>query len=220
MATQITPHFTYEPFWNNSATAKKYGINNTPDASARSNIYKIVREILEPIAVKYGKPIRVNSSYRCPKLNKLVGGSPTSQHMTGTAVDIAANGGGGTNAMLFNTIIKMIKNKEITVGQLIWEYGTNSNPQWVHVSLPYKRGGRPVTNQVLRCVKGGKYIPFDSSLRLPVGNTSNIANSTTPTTSTTTTPTDPTERGDGISFNTTRTSMGSPRSITSEYKKR
>lgn len=218
MATQITPHFTYEPFWNGSSTAKKYGIDNRPDAHARANIYKIVRTILEPIAIKYGKPIRVNSSYRCPRVNQLVGGSKTSQHVSGAAVDIAANGGGGTNAQLFQVVLDMIKSGEITVGQLIWEYGSNSNPQWIHVSLPYSK-----VNQVLRCISGPRYIPYDPKMKLPskssssqlvAGSVSGNSAGSYDTESTSD------SRTNGISLTVTRSAMSSPRAVGSEYKKK
>lgn len=226
MATQITPHFTYEPFWNNSSTAKKYGIDNRPDAHARANIYKIVRTILEPIAIKYGKPIRVNSSYRCPRVNQLVGGSKTSQHVSGAAVDIAANGGGGTNAQLFQVVLDMIKSGEITVGQLIWEYGSNSNPQWVHVSLPYSK-----VNQVLRCIPGPRYIPYDPKMKLPsksgsskTGSSQLVAGSASGSSAESSesygAESTSGSRADGISLTVTRSVMSSPRAVGSEYKKK
>lgn len=136
MATQITRNFTLEEFIkSDTATARK--INNTPDAASRANIERLAKEVLQPIRDKYGKPITITSGYRCKKLNSAVGGSKTSQHMTGAAADIKCTA--TTKAYLFNLIKEMINNKEIRVGQLIWEYGTKKEPNWVHVSLPYSK---------------------------------------------------------------------------------
>lgn len=154
LKTKITEHFYYEPFWAGSDTAARLKIDNTPVGKAKDNIYQIVREILEPIARRWNGKIGVNSSYRCPKLNDAVGGSKTSQHMTGQAVDIRAVSG-GSNADLFYLILSMISRGEICVGQLIWEFGSDRNPQWVHISLPYSK-----VNNIIKAVKGGKYIPF------------------------------------------------------------
>lgn len=229
MATKITEHFDYESFWANSSTAKKYHIDNTPDEAGRNNIYKIVRTILEPIAIKYGKPIRVNSSYRCDELNRKVGGSKTSQHKTGQAVDIAAKGGGGTNAMLFYCVYNMIKSGEIKVGQLIWEFGNERNPNWVHVSLPYRK----VNNIIRATTKHGKtkYIPFDlkegavkykgvfngslegyiPSTDDPEGAVSDGSNNTTFEESG--------PREGGLNITTIRTPMSDKRRVTNDYKK-
>lgn len=167
MATKITEHFNYEPFWANSETAKRKKIDNTPVGNAKNNIYQIVREILEPIARRWKGTIGVNSSYRCPKLNEAVGGSKTSQHMTGQAVDIRATSG-GNNADLFYLILGMISREEIKVGQMIWEFGTDSCPQWVHISLPYSK-----TNNIIKAVKGGKYIPFTAMRGLKINTSKN-----------------------------------------------
>ncbi|MBR6516695.1 MAG: peptidase M15 [Bacilli bacterium] len=119
-----------------SNTAKKYGIDNTPSDDVLYNIKNLVEYVLQPIRDKYGKPIVINSGYRCLALNNKVGGSKTSQHLTGAAADIEDKS--GNNKELFYLIKKMIENGEIEVGQLIWEYGTKENPNWVHVSLPKK----------------------------------------------------------------------------------
>ena len=79
--------------------------------------------------------------YRCSKLNTTVGGTKTSQHLYSQATYIKCT---DTKAQLFNVIKKMITKEEIKVGQLIWEYGTKKEPNWIYVSLPYKK-----INQVL-----------------------------------------------------------------------
>lgn len=141
MATQLTEHFTLEEFIE-SSTAKAKKINNSPTAEHKANLLRLCKEVLQPIRNKYGKCITINSGYRCPKLNAAVGGVKTSQHLTGAAADISCTA--TSKAYLFNLIKEMIDKGEIKVGQLIWEYGTKKEPQWIHVSLPYNK-----TNQIL-----------------------------------------------------------------------
>lgn len=137
---QITDNFTLEEMYN-SETARARKINNTPNTQQQDNLIKLVKDILQPIRDRFGKPIHVNSGYRCPQLNKAVGGVSNSEHLTGNAVDITSV----DNKALWNLINDMIKNKEITVGQLIWEKGTNS-PKWIHISNPSAKH----TNQILK----------------------------------------------------------------------
>lgn len=116
-----------------SATAKKYGIDNTPTREIEANLTMFINTVLDPIREKYGKPLRVSSGYRCKKLNDVVGGSKTSQHMKGEAADLIPVD--GDTRRLFYLIKEMIDNKEIRCGQLIWEYGTKEAPKWVHISI-------------------------------------------------------------------------------------
>lgn len=138
----ITKNFTYEELVR-SSTAQAHKIDNVPPTVELGKLQRLCKEVLQPIRDKYGKPIWVSSGYRCPKVNTLVGGSKTSQHMKGEAADIKATK--TSNADLFNLIKSMIEKKEIIVGQLIWEYGTKKEPQWVHVSLPREKNN----NQIL-----------------------------------------------------------------------
>lgn len=128
---KLTEHFTLEEFIE-SSTAKAKGIENKPNERELASI-KHLAQVLEKVRVKYGKPIKVNSGFRCAKLNAAVGGSKTSQHMKGEAADIVAVN--GTNKELFDCILGMIRSGEIAVGQLIDEY----NYKWVHVSIPYTK---------------------------------------------------------------------------------
>lgn len=127
-------YFTIEEL-TKSSTAKSKGIDNTPTKEIEENLKELVEKVLDPLRELYGKPIYVNSGYRCPELNKAVGGSNTSQHMTGCAADITA-GSKEENEKLFNLIKDNLK-----FDQLIDE----KNFQWVHVSY-YKNRLR---NQVL-----------------------------------------------------------------------
>ena len=141
MATQLTKNFSLEEMVA-SATAKAKKIDNTPNSEVKKNLEKLCKEVLQPIRDKYGRAITVTSGYRSPKLNTAVGGVKNSQHVLGQAADIKCTG--TTKAVLFNLIKDMIAKKEIKVGQLIWEYGTKKEPNWIHVSLPYTK-----VNQIL-----------------------------------------------------------------------
>ena len=80
-------HFTISELLK-SNTALKHKLWNGAPKEAEENLRALVDEVLDPLREAYGKPIRVNSGYRCPRLNNLVGGSPNSQHMRGEAADI------------------------------------------------------------------------------------------------------------------------------------
>jgi len=127
---KLSKNFTYEEMIA-SATAKRLKIDNTPSVKELGELRKLCQQILQPIRDKYGKCITVTSGYRCQRLNKAVGGSLTSQHALGQAVDITL-GTPTLNKRLFNLILEMINKKEIKVGQLIDEYGY----RWIHISLP------------------------------------------------------------------------------------
>lgn len=141
---KLTKNFTLEELVF-SITANNQGINNTPSAEAKACLKRLAVEILQPIRDAWGKPIVISSGYRCPKLNAIVGGVKNSQHILGQAADIKAYNP-GENGKLHALIKRMVKNGQIKVGQLIWEYGNKTNPKWVHVSLP--RVGK-TNNQLL-----------------------------------------------------------------------
>ncbi|WP_418311209.1 D-Ala-D-Ala carboxypeptidase family metallohydrolase [Phocaeicola sp.] len=107
-----------------SSTADKLGIDNTPTPEASVQLSNLVTHVLDPLREMYGKPITVNSGYRCPKLNDAVGGAKNSQHMRGEAADITA-GSKMENKRLFELIWD-----NLPFDQLIDE----SNYSWVHVS--------------------------------------------------------------------------------------
>lgn len=109
-----------------SDTAKAKGIDNTPTWGIVQNLNGLAVNLLDPIRELYGKPIYINSGYRCPALNKAVGGVPTSEHMKGMAADIDTRKGVAENLRLF----ELIKNSGLKFTQLIDE----KHGQWVHVS--------------------------------------------------------------------------------------
>lgn len=137
---KLSKNFTLEEMCY-SSTANARGLQNYPSQKAIDNLQKLCVEVLQPIRDKYGKAIFVNSGYRNPELNRVVGGSQSSQHITGCAADIDSS----DNAKLWDMIIKMINVGEITVGQLIWEKGDSMAPDWIHISLPYTK-----KNQILK----------------------------------------------------------------------
>jgi zinc D-Ala-D-Ala carboxypeptidase len=124
-----------------SESAKRNGIKNTPTAQHIENFKKLAENIFQPIRNHFNVPIRISSGYRSAELNEKIGGSKTSQHSTGEAIDIDMDGTSITNKQIFD----YIKNN-LDFDQLIWEFGTTSNPDWVHVS--YESTGKQ-RNQIL-----------------------------------------------------------------------
>jgi hypothetical protein len=111
-----------------SAKADEYGINNRlPSMKESDNIYRLVKNVLDPLRQAYGKPIYVSSGYRCPRLNAIVGGSPTSDHMTGCAADIQ---GTPRTPAESRRLFSLIQELGLPFDQLIDE----KDMSWVHVS--------------------------------------------------------------------------------------
>ena len=109
-----------------SLTAIQKGIDNTPNSEIVNNLKQLILYILDPLRERYGKPININSGYRCKKLNDAVKGSKTSQHIKGLAADITA-GSKKENKILFDLIIEM----DLPFDQVIDE----KNFSWIHVSF-------------------------------------------------------------------------------------
>lgn len=123
-----------------SHVATVRGIDNTPGDAERQNMELLIEKVLDPVRQAWGKPIIVNSGYRCEALNRAVGGVKTSQHLTGQAADIRSSD--GHNKGLFELIRALNYIGTITFDQLIDE----SNLSWIHVS--YKSAGN--RQQVLK----------------------------------------------------------------------
>lgn len=132
--TKLSKNFSLEEL-TFSMTANNHGWNNTPNAEAKACLKRLAVEVLQPIRNAWGKPIKVTSGYRSVKLNASVGGVKNSQHVLGQAADIQATAF-ADNVKLFRCIERLVKQGKIKCGQIIWEYGTKSNPKWIHVSLP------------------------------------------------------------------------------------
>jgi zinc D-Ala-D-Ala carboxypeptidase len=144
----LSPHVTLAEF-ENSPTAVKHGISNKMNAEQIERAKLVCVNCFEPIRAYLKKPIRVNSGFRSLLLNKKIGGSKTSQHCKGEALDLDLH-----DRKLFNWIIDNVQ-----FDQLIYEFGTDTAADWFHISYS------PVKNrkQVLRAVKrAGKtvYIPY------------------------------------------------------------
>jgi len=126
-----------------STTAKRLGIDNTPDEWTTENLRQIAINIFQPLRDSFGCPIYVSSGYRSAELNTAIGGSSRSQHVEGRALDLDADVYGGcTNSQIFNWI-----KENLEFDQLIWEFGDDDNPDWVHVSYVYDGVNRK------RCLK-------------------------------------------------------------------
>ena len=137
IAMKLSENFTLEELVA-SSTAKERDIPNVPDVEQIVNLCKLCIMVLQPIRDKLKTSIRVKSGFRSEALNKIVGGAVTSQHLKGEAADIICN----NNKLLWNTIVSMIQERKIVVGQLIDE----KNLSWIHISLPTQRHN----NQILR----------------------------------------------------------------------
>lgn len=111
-------------------TAIRLGINNIPNLDAVKNLKAIADNVFQPIRDHFDVPIGVSSGYRSHKLNKAVGGSRHSQHTKGEALDIDADIYGRiSNDQIFEYI-----RDNLQFDQLIWEFGDDDCPDWVHVS--------------------------------------------------------------------------------------
>lgn len=141
---KLSEHFTYDEMVA-SATAKRLGLCNAPDAEGIDNLKRLCETVLEPVRVRYGKPIIVTSGYRSPSVNRAVGGAKNSEHIYGSAADIrSVSDTIEDNRKLFNLIVQMIKDGEIEVRQLIDEYNYN----WVHCSINHRNKPTKI-NQIL-----------------------------------------------------------------------
>jgi hypothetical protein len=136
-----------------SDSAKRKGISNQPTPEHIENFKKLAEKVFEPIRNHFKVPIHISSGYRSKALNEAIGGSLTSQHCSGEAIDIDMDG--STNGVSNADVFKYIKD-HLQFDQLIWEFGSSSNPDWVHVS--YESTGRQ-RKQILKAKKvGGKTV--------------------------------------------------------------
>jgi zinc D-Ala-D-Ala carboxypeptidase len=140
----ISEHISYRE-GTRSNTATRRGIDNTPNNEQLDCMEKIAEEIFEPLRAYAGGPIKINSFFRCPKLNKAIGGSSKSQHCKGQAIDIDDTFGHLTNAEMYHFI-----KEHLDFDQMIWEFGNDDNPDWVHVSYVSPEDNRR------RCLKAYK----------------------------------------------------------------
>jgi len=141
---KISAHISYTEA-TKSKTAINRGINNAPNKETLKRMKYVANEVFEPLREHFGVPIAITSFYRCRELNSAIGGSSTSEHVYGSAMDIDAD------------VLQMISNKDVfnyiknnlDFNQLIWEFGTDKEPAWVHVSCK-KEGNK---KQILKAYK-------------------------------------------------------------------
>jgi zinc D-Ala-D-Ala carboxypeptidase len=131
----------------NSDTAKRRNISNQPTPEHIENLKKLAENVFQPIRDHFKEAIFISSGYRSKALNEAIRGSLSSQHCTGEAIDIDMDGHSKkvTNAMVFNFI-----KDNLNFDQLIWEFGNDTSPDWVHVS--YKSTGKQ-RKQILKAVR-------------------------------------------------------------------
>jgi len=130
-----------------SESAKRKGISNMPTEAHIANFKLLAEKIFEPIRNHFRCPIIISSGYRSKELNAAIGGSLTSQHCQGEAIDIDMDGttNGVSNRMVFDYI-----KDNLDFDQLIYEFGDSNNPDWVHVS--YESTGKQ-RKQILKAVR-------------------------------------------------------------------
>ena len=133
MPENISAHITYREATQSQAAVRR-GLDNFPDAQELASMRALAEAIYEPIVAHFGLEPYVSSFFRSPRLNAAIGGALGSQHCLGEAIDIDADVYGGvSNRELFEYV-----RTQLPFDQVIWEFGTFDNPDWVHVS--YKVG--------------------------------------------------------------------------------
>ena len=140
----ISKHISYKESVY-SRTATRLNIDNNPNEYQMDNMEVIANELFEPLRSWVGGPIKINSFFRSPELNKAIGGSTKSQHCHGQAIDLDDTYGRATNAEMYEFIKKFLD-----FDQIIWEFGNDDNPDWVHVSYVSEEKNRN------RCLKAYK----------------------------------------------------------------
>lgn len=147
----ISKHITMQEA-THSDTAVAHGISNLPEVHHIKSMQYLAQTVFEPLRANFDNPIQVTSFFRNPALNKIVKGSPTSQHLIGEAMDIK---GINTRSSILYYWIK----DNLPFDQLIWEFGDDSEPDWIHVSFTKAKN----RYQALRSVKlpeKTKYLPM------------------------------------------------------------
>ena len=140
----ISKHISYKEGVH-SNTATRRGIDNVPNKEQLSNMKLLAEKVFEPLRAYVGGPIKINSFFRCEELNTAIGGSGKSQHCHGQAIDIDDTFGVMTNAAMYRWI-----KDNLDFDQMIWEFGDDKNPAWVHISYVSEDKNRN------RCLKAYK----------------------------------------------------------------
>lgn len=140
-----------------SQTAQKLGLANEPNAEQLENMKHLGVNVFDPIREFVGGPLAASSFFRHPDVNSAVGGSRTSDHANGEAIDVTTQWYkvDKTNADVFHYIKDNLK-----FDQLIWEFGDDNEPDWVHVSLRRLRPNRGIIMKAVRIHGKVKYLPY------------------------------------------------------------
>ena len=141
---KLSENFTLEELVA-SDTAKKVGIDNTPTLLAINHLEELCKNLLQPIRDAYGKPIKVTSGFRCYRLNRAVGGSPTSSHPCGFAADIRPVS--GSYDEFEKKILSIIEDLGLKYDEVIKERSGKS--KWLHVSIKNCAGKQRMKNLVI-----------------------------------------------------------------------
>lgn len=156
MPTRVSKYVTFGEAIK-SQTAERFNIDNYPDIEDYTRMQNVAKNIFDKVREYIGKPLGVSSFFRSPDLNLAIGGSTTSQHMKGEAIDIDCDMfGNGTNKNVFDFI-----RNELEFDQLIWEFGSIETPAWVHVSLSFSGKNRKQVLRAYRWNNKTKYEKFD-----------------------------------------------------------
>tara|TARA_R110002020_G_scaffold239643_1_gene452199 strand:+ start:1424 stop:1879 length:456 start_codon:yes stop_codon:yes gene_type:complete len=137
----VSEHISYKEA-THSITAIRKGIKNIPNNEQLANMELLAEKVFEPLRKWVDGPIKINSFFRCPKLNKAIGGSTKSQHCHGQAIDIDDTYGKVANSEMYHYI-----KSNLDFDQMIWEFGDDDNPDWVHISYVSEEDNRR------RCLK-------------------------------------------------------------------
>lgn len=133
---RISKHVSYKE-GTYSRTAERRDLDNTPNADQLKCMQEIAENVFEPLRAYVGGPVKINSFFRGEPVNTAIGGSKSSQHMKGQAMDIDDTFGRMTNAEMYYFI-----KDHLDFDQMIWEFGDDNNPNWVHVSYVSHRPNR------------------------------------------------------------------------------
>lgn len=115
-----------------SKTALRRNIDNTPTEEHIENLKYVAEKVFQPIREHFGVPIYVSSGYRSKDLNEVIGGSPRSFHSHGLALDLDQD---GRNKGVSNADVFYFIKENLQFTELIWEFGDETNPNWVHVAI-------------------------------------------------------------------------------------
>ena len=136
-----------------SRTGERRGLDNTPNEDQLKCMKEVAENLFEPLREWVSGPIKINSFFRGEPVNTAIGGSKYSQHMKGQAIDIDDTFGHKTNAEMYHYI-----KDNLDFDQLIWEFGTDKNPNWLHMSWVSHRPNRKKLTIAKKVYGKTKYI--------------------------------------------------------------